>query len=240
MILPQRELDALIEKFMASFADKDKAVRKKLEKKTLDPFIFALEFSETGKHSWQESAMIQGLRKARESAIGDLHEDLFGLLPGWVVMPRQHAEPDLVCEGKKIIVEMKSRQDTVKGSSQKDVYDDLLSNVNGRYRGYQGLYCYWLNKTQKALDAPLPFTPPDNTTKQNRPVDSRLMQVDGRLMWAIATRPATGIEGPYDNLDTIFEVYKQVFQTIERFSKVGLTDEAQATLETLSRKNFGL
>lgn len=225
---------------MLTFANKEIVVRNNLTRKTLDPFIFALEFSELGTHSWESSAVVQGLRKARESAIGDLHENLFGLLPGWQVMPRNHAEPDLVSIDRQIIVEMKSRQDTVKGSSQKDVYDDLLSNVNGRYRDYQGIYCYWLNKSQKALAQPMPFTPPDNKTKQKRPADSRIVQVDGRLMWAIATSKSPGIAGPYDNLDAVFKVYKQVFETIGKFSKIGLTDEAMDSLTQLSRRNFGI
>lgn len=230
----------MIETFLLNFANKEAIVREALAKKTLDPFIFSLEFAELGTHSWEESAVIQGLRKARESAIGDLHENLFGLLPDWQVMPRNHAEPDLVSFERRIIVEMKSRQDTVKGSSQKDVYDDLLSNVNGRYRDFQGIYCYWLNKSQRSQSSPSPFCPPDNKTKQKRPSDHRILQVDGRLMWAIATESTGKVCGPYENIDAVFEVYDQVFKTIDKFSTIGLSDQALRSLNTLARRNFGL
>jgi hypothetical protein len=238
--LDQERLEALIRQFMEDLAREEELVSQKLDKKTLDPFIFALEFSAEGSSSWRTSAVAQSLRKARESKIGDLHEQLFGLVPGWEVRPRQNAEPDLVNNAKSIIVEMKSRQDTVKGSSQKDVYDDLLANVNGKYRGYQGIYCYWLNKSRRSLTRPTFFCPPDNKTRQNRPQDSRIVQVDGRLLWAIATRSTAGIFEPYDNLDTIFSVYEQVFECIDKFGKLGLSDEAFVALRQLAKQNFGL
>jgi hypothetical protein len=239
-ILDQIRLNLLVEQFISQ-ARLDKAkVAKAITKKTLDPFIFAIEFGENGTHSWEQSAATQALRKARESRIGDLHEDLFGLVPGWEVMPRRNAEPDLICHERKLIVELKSRQDTVKGSNLKDVYDDLLNNVNGRYRGYTGIFAYWLNKSRKHMEKPIAFTPPDNKTRQSRPSDARIIQMDGRLLWAIASTPKQNLEGPYERPNAIFEVYEQVFQTIDRLSDMGISDDAMTALKNLALQNFKL
>lgn len=239
-IFEQKALDALLQQFMDRAKEDEAKVTKAISKKTLDPFIFALEFAESGTHSWQQSAATQALRKARESRIGDLHEDLFGLLPGWEVMPRKNAEPDLVCHDRKLIVELKSRQDTVKGSNLKDVYDDLLNNVNGRYRGYTGIFAFLLNKTRKHMEKPSAFTPPDNKTRQSRPSDARIIQMDGRLLWAIASTPNQSLEGPYERPNAIFEVYEQVFETIDGFSAMGISDEALTALKGLALQNFKL
>jgi hypothetical protein len=240
LIFEQDRLDALIEDFLKQSMDDQAKVSKAIETKTLDPFIFGLEFAENGTHSWRQSAITQALRKARESRIGDLHEDLFGLLPGWEVMPRKNAEPDLVCHERKLVVELKSRQDTVKGSNLKDVYDDLLNNVNGKYRGYTGVFAFWLNKTRKHMAKPIHFTPPDNKTRQKRPADDRIIQMDGRLLWAIASSPESPVDGPYNRPNAIFEVYEQVFETLDRLSPVGLTDDAKRALKELAVQNFNL
>jgi len=216
--LDQEQLDALIENFLRDLAREESLIAQKLEAKTLDPFIFAIEFAAEGTSSWRASAATQALRKARESKIGDLHEALFGLVPGWEVKPRQNAEPDLVCHDKSLIVEMKSRQDTVKGSSQKDVYDDILANVNGRYRGYQGIYCYWLNKTKKVSVSQSTFA--RRIIKLARPGLSTIES----FRWTVVcsgqcARSSAGINGPYENLNAIFEVYQQVFECIDKFGK---------------------
>jgi len=237
-IFDQSKLDGLLKRFLERAQEDQEKVSKAIQIKTLDPIIFAIEFAENGTHSWAQSALTQALRKARESSIGDLHEDLFGLIPGWEVMPRKNAEPDLVCHERKLIVELKSRQDTVKGSNLKDVYDDLLNNVNGKYRGYTGIFAFMLNKTRKHMDRPVHFTPPDNKTRQKRPVDDRIIQMDGRLLWALASSPESPINGPYSNANAIFKVYEQVFETLDKLSPVGLTDEAMQALRALSSQNF--
>jgi hypothetical protein len=64
--------------------------------------------------------------------------------------------------------------------------------------------------------------------------------MDGRLLWAIASTPKQNLEGPYERPNAIFEVYEQVFQTIDRLSDMGISDDAMTALKNLALQNFKL
>lgn len=237
-LLNEQKLDVLIKDFMLKVADKENSVSKVLEKKTLDPILYAVEFARAGGNSWVESETSYKIRKQREMQIGDLREQLFGLLPGWQVLKREEGKPDLVCESKKLIVELKSRVDTVKGEDQKSIYDKMLKNVTGGYRGYTALYAYWVDKTRKRMERPERFTPPDNSTGQHRPSDERILKVDGPMLWAIAVDPDQGLQPPYSQPDAIFSVYHQLFEAINKYAKEPISDVTMRDLMALAKRNF--
>lgn len=236
--LDEDKLEGVIRSFLDSFHNEAEEAKSKIEKKTLDPIIFALDYSSQGaQFDWRQAALSQTLRKTREGRIGHLHQELVSLVPGWRVLPQQNADPDLVCDDKKLIVELKTREDTVKGSNLTGIYDDLLGGVTGAFRGYVGLYAYILNKNRGGKTAPRPFTPPDNKTKQSRPEDKRILQVDGRILWAIAIDPDQKIEPPYSNFNALFEVYDQVHAMILKLS--GQRDQKiLQILKELSDRSF--
>lgn len=237
-ILNEQKLDVLIAEFMRKVGDKENRIGKELAKKTLDPILYAVEFARAGGDSWVESETSYKIRKSREMEIGNLREELFGLLPGWQVMKREEGKPDLVCEDKKLIVELKSRSDTVKGEDQKSIYDKMLKNVTGSYRGYTALYAYWVDKTRKRMDKPERFTPPDNQTGQHRPSDARILKVDGPLLWSIAADPNQEVNPPYSQPDAIFDVYRQLFESINKYAKEPLTTLTVSDLMALAKRNF--
>lgn len=237
-ILDEQGLDQLIAKFMADSKEEEERVIAKLKGVTLDPMLFALEMARDGSDNWLDGQLKYSLRKSREMRIGDLKEDLFGLLPDWQVMPREEGKPDLVCDSKKILVELKSRADTVKGENLKDVYDKLLRNVTGQWRGYTALFGYYLNKSRKSMPAPERFTPPDNSTGQKRPSDSRILVVDGLLLWSIASDPAQGVEPPYSNPHALYDVYGEVVDAMERHSSKKFEPSSKEELLLLVKKNF--
>lgn len=237
-ILDEDGLDALIGRFMAESQAEEDRVRDAISSKTLDPFVFALEMARQGGDNWIDGQMRYSLRKSREMRLGDLKEDLFGLLPDWEVMERQEGQPDLVCENKRILVELKSRIDTVKGENLKDVYDKLLRNATGQWRGYTALFGYYLNKSRKSIGSPLRFTPPDNATGQRRPSDERVLQVDGMVLWAIASDPGQGLFPPYSNPDALFQVYEQVIDSIEKHGLRQIPAHAKEDLVLLIKENF--
>ena len=237
-ILNEQGLDELIQKFMGDSKAEEDRVRDAISTKTLDPMLFALEMAREGGDNWIDGQMRYALRKSREMSLGDLKENLFGLLPDWEVMEREESKPDLVCENKRIIVELKSRSDTVKGENLKDIYDKLLRNVTGQWRGYTGIFGFYLNKTRKSMAAPLRFTPPDNATGQQRPSDERVLQTDGVLLWAIAADPAQGIQPPYAKPNALYQVYEEVIDAMEKHGLKQIPVHAKEELLLLIKKNF--
>ena len=237
-ILDEQGLDELIQKFMQESQAEEDRVRDAIEGKTLDPLVFALEMAREGGQNWIDGQMRYSLRKSREMRLGDLKENLFGLLPDWEVMDREESKPDLVCHDKKILVELKSRIDTVKGENLKDVYDKLLRNVTGQWRGYTGLFGFYLNKNRKAMPGPTRFTPPDNATGQKRPSDERVLQVDGLVLWAIAADPVQGLYPPYTKPNALYQVYEEVIEAIEKHGLRQIPLHAKEDLLLLIQKNF--
>lgn len=236
--LDEHKLDVLVQEFMRKVAEKESTVSKELRTKTLDPILYAVEFARAGGDSWEEAETSYKIRKQREMEIGNLREHLFGLLPGWRVLKRESGNPDLVCEEKRIIVELKSRSDTVKGEDQKSIYDKMLKNVTGSYRGYTALYAYWVDKSRKRMDRPERFAPPDNQTGQHRPLDDRLLKVDGPLLWAIAVDPNQEIKPPYSRPNAIFDVYAQLFDAINKYAKEPMSTLTISDLMALAHRNF--
>lgn len=237
--LDQRRLEELLTEFLEYFRDSENDARDKIEKKTLDPIIISLDYVDKGSgFDWRSSAIQQALRKRRENRIGKLHQDLLGLVPGWRVLPQRNADPDLVNDERKIIVELKSREDTVKKSDLPGVYDNLLASVNGAYRDHTAIYAFVLNERRESKSRLVPFTPSDHKTKQRRQADSRVLQADGRILWAMALDYRGSLEGPYAKEDVIFDVYEQVFQTLLKIGKQESGAIVQSLLD-VSRRNFG-
>jgi len=237
-VLPRDPLHELVANFMSGFTDETAEAEEKLRTKSLDPIIFAIEFNAIGGNSWSDLAVAQAIRKTRENRIGAFHQNLFGLMPDWDVLPQAQGDPDLVCRPRKLVVELKSRRDTVKGSKLFDVYDDLLRSVTGTYRSYTGIFGHILNKTRSSMAVPVRFTPPVNSTGQSRPSDSRILRADGSLLWAIASQPDDELFGPYSRPDAIFTVYSEVFEAMKSIAGSRISDAAVAALIGLSRNNF--
>ena len=238
-IFDQAKLDSLITAFVASFAAEQATALEKIKSKTHDPIIAALDFRAIGSgFDWQQAVVSQAVRKNREGRIGVLHQDLIALMPGWKKLPQANADPDLVNSRRKIIVELKSRSNTVKASTQYTVYDDLLASCNGAYRGYTGYYAYILNEKPRAKTQPEAFAPTNNQTGQKRPIDSRIWQVDGKILWAIICDTKTSPNPPYSRPDSLEDVYKEVISSILRVGGKTADPAIVTTLEQLTKSNF--
>jgi hypothetical protein len=238
-IFNSAQLDVAISDFLSTFTNEQAEALKKIDAKSLDPIIFALDFSKQGgTFNWRDAALNQAIRKTREGRIGKLHQTLIGLMPDWTVLPQANADPDLVCARKQLIVELKSRSDTVKGSDQVGIYDNLLTSINGAYRQHTALFGFILNKSLKSFTKPLDFTPSDNSTHQTRQVHSNIKQVDGKVLWAIACDPRQGINPPYSRPNAIFDVYRELFESIYRVSGSSVNQTVINNLNSLAVRNF--
>jgi hypothetical protein len=241
-IFDKKALDSLITDFVSKFEDEEAQALRKLKKKTLDPLIFSLDYKKRGDDfRWEDAATYQAIRKARENRIGDLHEQLFELLPDWKRLPHGSSQPDLVCESKKILVELKSREDTPKASDKPIIYDSLEANLAlEKYKGYTAVFGHILNMTKKSMPAPEPFTPSDAKTKSRRPANSRILRMDGRLLWSLATSKSNNPAPPFENPGAILQVYSEVLDSIFRVNGGTADPDLMATLLGLQKSNFKL
>lgn len=240
-IFNKDKLRTCIDEFMGTFENEDSDAEGKISRKSLDPIIFSLDYYKHGESfDWKASAIAQATRKTRETRIGDLHMNLVGLMPDWEKLPTGRGRPDIVNKDKKLLSEMKSRSDTVKGSDQIVIYDSLMHNITGLYEGYIGLYSFILNKSPKEFTTHFDFTPSDSKTGQSRIADPRIRAVDGRILWAIVSDPKQGIDPPYSNINAISQVYDEVIEAILTFKGRPASKIVTGDLAALTKLNFKL
>lgn len=165
-----------------------------LYRNTLDCFSAAIDSVVQGisLDDWMKQEKERQVQKTKQNAIGTLHEEIMGSIPG-VDNLAVGQLIDIVCDNKKIVAEVKNKHNTTKGNHKIAIYDDLKEAISQR-PGYTGYYVEVLPKGQKAYNKP--FTPSDNKTKQNRTADDAIRQIDGHSFYALLT----GVDNAMDEL----------------------------------------
>ena len=254
-VFNESALESTINVFMSKFLNETKDAMSKVEKKTHDPILFAIDYNFIGEgFNWKNAAYTQAVKQMRTNSIGDLHEILIELVPGWTRLKHGGGMPDLVCKEKKIVVELKARADTPKASDLVVIYDNLKRNTNHfKYKGYTGLYAHMLNTSKKQFTAPVFFTPSDAKQKKldlsldskNKPYnkrrreDPRILEVDGAVLWSIVADKSQGIFPPYRQPDVIQQVYEEVLTAILKFQNRSISPSSLQVLKELAVDNFG-
>jgi len=201
---------ALIKDFKA------KAKEKNIYANVLDPFSSIIEASINGLDydNWIKAETARQHQKTLQNSIGNLHQQLLGNIKdvedlgvGGVV--------DIVCHKKKIIAEIKNKHNTTKGNHKVAIYDDISSLLNEpKYKGYTGYYVEIIPKKPKQFN--IQFTPPDNTTKTNRPNREDIRKIDGQSFYELLTNDKNAIYYMYDKISKIL-VKNLTLQTSEKF-----------------------
>lgn len=194
-------------------ATKAKQDSSEFAKNGLDPFIATIAAGAAGSwETWEIAERTRQIQKALENEIGAFHQRLLGQLPGWETLSRTDGQPDLVCASRKLFVELKNKHNTVSGKDLVLHYDNLLRNATGQYKSWIGAFAYIVDKPRKSpMGKPAFFTPADNKTNQKKPQDSRVITMNGRILWAIATDPRPGVPPPpYPTIDAIDQVLRMV------------------------------
>lgn len=254
-IFDESALESAIDTFMSKFLDETKEAMTKVEKKTHDPILFAIDYNFIGESfNWKNAAYTQAVKQKRTNSIGDLHEILIDLMPGWTRLKHGGGMPDLVCQDKKIIVELKARADTPKASDLVVIYDNLKRNTNNfKYKGYTGLYAHILNTSKKQFSGPVYFTPSDAKQKaldltldskkkpynRRRHENPRILEVDGAVLWSIVADQSQGIQPPYKQPHVIQKVYEEVFTAMLKYQNRNINSSSLNTLKQLALDNFG-
>ena len=254
-VFDESALESAINLFMSKFLNENKEAIGKVEKKTHDPILFAIDYNFIGdSFDWKNAAYTQAVKQKRTNSIGDLHEILIDLVPGWTRLKHGGGMPDLVCKDKKIIVELKARADTPKASDLVVIYDNLKRNSNHfKYKGYTGIYAHILNTSKKQFTAPVFFTPSDAKQKKldltldskNKPYnrrrheDPRILEVDGAVLWSIVADKSQGINPPYIRPNVIQNVYEEVLTAILKYQNKSIAPSSLEVLKELALDNFG-
>ncbi len=208
------ELSSVFSKLESATASK--LIGAEFAKNGLDPFTAVIAAGAAGGwESWELAETTRQIQKALENEIGAFHQRLLGRLPGWKSLPRADGQPDLICPDRKIFVELKNKHNTVSGKDLASHYDNLLRNATGEYKTWTGVFAFIVDRPRNVpMTKPEFFTPSDNRIKQKKQADPRVLTMNGRILWAIATDSRAGLPpAPFGRLDAIDQLLRMVMES---------------------------
>jgi hypothetical protein len=161
----------------------------KFNRNVIDPFSivwelasFKIDFS-----TWYQTELTRQAQKTLSNKVGLFHQTFLGGVEGWEDLGVGKGI-DLVNPERKIIAEIKNKHNTLKGSSQVDLYEELHSLVmrNGHtYKDYTAYYVEVIPKTAARFN--VPFTPSDKKTSSKKPINELIRRIDGASFYALVT-----------------------------------------------------
>ena len=172
----------------------------------VDPFsaLFDAACHNISLETWMTFERRRQSQKTLQNALGGFHQQVLSKVEGWHIPDENFV--DLVCESRKIVVEVKNKHNTVKKSDLKSIYDELQQAVmhkTSRYRGYTGYYVTVIPDSHVRFNRT--FIPPDNATRTLKASNELIREVDGFSFYALVTEQENALQGLYRALPTIIK-----------------------------------
>lgn len=191
---------------------------KNLSSNVIDPFsaLFDISCQEISFSVWMKQEKSRQIQKTLQNAIGNFHQSIIGSMYGWTNLNTGEVA-DVVNEEKKIIAEIKNKYNTTKGNHKTKIYEDLMSLVNGKYKGYISYYVEIIPKGRKTYD--IPFSPSDNKKHKRKSAHKNIRLIDGKSFYKLAT-------GYPDALRELYMILPLVITEIQgRLPKLSHSDQ---------------
>lgn len=198
----QKECFSLFKKVMEAKEKSDK----NFNKNRIDAFsaLFECGIRNISLEDWIKSEKQRQFQKTLQNEIGYFHQKILGHINGCQDLGTGNLI-DFACPSKKIIAEIKNKYNTVKGSDQTVVYDNLKKCLTKpEYKGYTGYYVTIIPKNRGIFN----FTPSDNRIHQKRPENPYIRAIDGISFYKLLT----GDE------DAFFKIYTEIPKILNSLS----------------------
>ncbi|MEK7518833.1 MAG: Eco47II family restriction endonuclease [Patescibacteria group bacterium] len=159
----------------------------------IDPFsaVFDIVRKKITTKLWLELEKTRQVQKTNQNAIGVMHQEILGSIPGWENMGTGQVF-DLKNDSLQIIAEVKNKWNTVKGSNKNSNYDDLKSKLKGELKGYTGYLVEIIPHNKARYNKP--FQPSDNRIHQKRQKNERIRTIDGYSFYELASGQKNALE----------------------------------------------
>lgn len=195
-----------------------------IHKNTLDPFSAFLEasFANDSFDGWALKEKQRQSQKTFQNAIGDFHQMVLGSFPTWRNLGTGGGL-DVCSDKMKMLAEIKNKHNTMNSSSALEVYDKITEMLSlEQYNDYTGYCVKIIPKSSKGIP-PTEFTPSDAKTKRKRIKNPRILQIDGKRFYALASGDTDAMEKVYDALPSVISKLRNTnlsVQEIANFKKV--------------------
>ena len=180
--------------------------QKDIARNGLDPFSALFDASLQGitLSEWLVSEQRRQAQKTLQNALGHFHQSILSRINGCYIPDENFI--DLVNDERQIVAEIKNKYNTVKGSNLKDVYDELNQAINGKTSKYRGYTAYYVTviaaKPQRFAH---PFTPSDNNSGTRKPLQERIIEIDGVSFYELLTGVPGALNQLYQALPTTIQ-----------------------------------
>jgi hypothetical protein len=196
------------EVFIKGVDAKSKSI-KGFNRNVIDPFaaLFEIACLHGEFDNWFVSEASRQAQKSLANHVGAFHQKILGSVIGWKDL-ETGGMVDVENQERKIIAEIKNKYNTLKGSNQIDLYQELESYVmrNGqKYKGYTAYYVEIIPKKPVRYD--VPFTPSDKKTSSKCASNELIRIIDGASFYSLVT-------GHENALHLVFEALPSIFKKI--------------------------
>lgn len=197
--------DADLERCVRSVIEKGLGGIKKSEqdarRNVIDPFsaLFDASLQNLSLEQWLSSEQRRQAQKTLQNALGHFHQSVLSCIQGCYIPDENFV--DLVCDQRQIVAEIKNKYNTVKGSNLKDVYDELNQAINGKTSKYKGYTAYYVTViAARPQRFQQPFTPSDNSSGTRKPLQERIIEIDGVSFYELLTGESQALRHLYEAL----------------------------------------
>ncbi|MEQ1667220.1 MAG: Eco47II family restriction endonuclease [Sulfuriferula sp.] len=199
-----RHVTTVIDKGLAGIAK----AQKNVARNSIDPFsaLFDASLQGISLKQWLVSEQRRQAQKTLQNALGHFHQQVLSSVNGCHIPAENFI--DFVCDDRKIVAEIKNKYNTVKGSSLKDVYEELNQAVNGKTSKYKGYTAYYVTIiAANPVRSQRLFTPSDNSSGTKKAEQHRIIEIDGVSFYDIIT-------GEKNALNQLYRTLPHIIQTV--------------------------
>lgn len=180
--------------------------KKNIARNGLDPFsaLFDASLQGISLSEWLISEQRRQAQKTLQNALGHFHQSVLSRTRGCYIPNGNFV--DLVNDERQIVAEIKNKYNTVKGSSLKDVYEELNQAINGKTSKYRGYTAYYVTViASKPERFSHPFAPSDNNSGTRKPLQERIIEIDGVSFYELVTGVPNALHQLYAILPSIIQ-----------------------------------
>lgn len=205
--------DSVLRVYAAQHSDLD------LYRNTLDCFSSSIDSVIQGisLDEWMIQEKERQVQKTKQNAIGTLHEEVMGAIPGVENLPVGNLI-DIISIEHRLVAEVKNKHNTTKGNHKVAIYHDLAQALVTR-AGYTGYYVEILPKGQNQYNKP--FTPSDNKTNRKLPERADIRVIDGKSFYELLTGHKEALSELYLELPTLVaEIINEKYKTALKANRI--------------------
>jgi hypothetical protein len=220
--LSDDDLKALVKEVVDCILATQHQQEEKMYENVIDPFsaIFDGVVQDFNLEDWLKKERARQVQKTVQNKIGEFHQAILGVIPGWENLGKGKII-DLRNKNLKTLAEVKNKHNTVKGSNQDVIYDDLLLALGQpEHYDFTAYYVEIIPKNRKVYNEP--FTP--SSKGKRKPMNEKIRRISGQAFYDLATN----VPG---SLSMLFDVLPDVISEVTEVNT--FSEEKKASFRTL-------